>query len=156
MFFLNPNTEIASGLRRERKRLHLKQSEMANLLGISRFRQICYENGIIQPNLDYLRSAQRIGVDVFGIFCGDDANSGFTGATAFNDWPRLWVCAEAVEFFCARFAPSCSTSYRWKMVHQLYQAISKANDADGPESSSDHPSGPTLNNSGPAMAALEF
>lgn len=132
MFFLNSKTDVASGLRRERERLQLKQSEMADRLGISRSTQICYEKGSTEPTTGYLRSTQNIGVDVFKILYGDDKDSGSV------DWSRLQQCAEAVEFFCLRFAPSCPTSYRWKMIRELYQALPKGDEIEGPLSSSEN------------------
>lgn len=119
MFFLNSKTGVASSLRRERERLQLKQSEMADQLGVSRSTQICYEKGSTEPTTGYLRSTQSIGVDVFKVLYGE--NPGLTPV----DWPRLQQCAEAVEFFCLRFAPSCPTTYRWKMIRELYEALSK-------------------------------
>ncbi len=126
MFFLNSKVGIASSLRRERERLHLKQSEMADQLGVSRSTQICYEKGSTEPTTGYLRSAQSIGADVFSILYGDDVGSGSV------DWSRLQQCAEAVEFFCLRFAPSCPTTYRWKMIRELYQALPKSNEIEEP------------------------
>lgn len=111
---LNPKAMLGAFLREERERLRLRQSEMAEQLGVSRSTQICYENARTEPTTGYLRNAQLIGVDVFKVLYGPE------NKPTSIIWLRMQQSAEAVEFFCIRNAPTCPSHYRWQMIKTVY------------------------------------
>lgn len=137
---LNSRAALASRLREERERLRFHQTEMAERLGVSRSTQVCYEKASTEPTTGYIRAAQGLGVDAFKVLYGE--NAGFTPV----DWPRLQQCAEAVEFFCLRFAPSCPTTYRWKMIRELYEALSKTAESQSAQTAPENFAFDTLKN----------
>lgn len=120
--FKNIKDGISVRLRQARERLGMKQSELAGLTGVSRSTQIAYEKGSTAPTTDYLQAAERVGIDIQKLLFDrkEDAQNLIQ-----PDWKLIQECAENVEFFCLRFAPTCPSSFRWKMIAELYATIVK-------------------------------
>ncbi len=119
---------IGDRLREARVRLALKQSDLAAIGNISRATQVSYEAGTTEPTTAYLRQVQPSGIDIPFVLFGqshDDAKALLDGGLG-TDWQRLQQAYEHVDYFLMRFAPACPSSYRWKMVAELYAAIQQS------------------------------
>lgn len=62
---------VGSRLRKERERLGLIQTELAEKIGISRTSQQNYENDRRKPDTDYLSRVADLGVDVQYVITGE-------------------------------------------------------------------------------------
>lgn len=126
---LRIKANVGELLREARLQVGLKQSDLASAGGVARATQVGYEAGDSEPTTSYLRNVQQTSIDVPYVLFGKsteeiwNATSGAEGI----DWALMQSCHEDVEFFCMRFAPNCPQSYRWKMVAQIYRAISESN-----------------------------
>lgn len=58
-------------LKTERKRLKLRQVDLAALAGVTAQSQIQYEKGRMRPGADYLGAIARAGVDVVYVLTGE-------------------------------------------------------------------------------------
>ena len=120
---------VATRLREARELLGLKQAELATLTAISRSTQIAYEKGTTEPTTGYLQAAQRAGLDIDAVLFGPREEIDHAApppARGQPDWVLIQECCDTVDFFCLRFAPTCPASYRWKLIRQLYEALSAA------------------------------
>jgi len=123
--FFTLKAGIGDRLREARGRQALKQSDLAATGGISRATQVSYETGATEPTTAYLRQVQASGIDIPFVLFGhsnEETNTVFGGNSSI-DWQRLQQAYEHVDYFLMRFAPACPSSYRWKMVSELYTAI---------------------------------
>lgn len=126
--FFSLKERVGDRLREARGRLALKQSDLAAIGSISRATQVSYEAGTTEPTTAYLRQVQPSGIDIPFVLFGhsnDEANALLDGGAGI-DWQRLQQAYEHVDYFLMRFAPACPSSYRWKMVSELYAAIQQS------------------------------
>jgi transcriptional regulator with XRE-family HTH domain len=65
-----PFAEMGVRLKAERERLHLRQQDFANAVGVSKTTQFNYESGERAPDGDYLRKATALGVDALFVIAG--------------------------------------------------------------------------------------
>lgn len=63
-------SEISGRLTAERKRVQLRQIEMADLCGVGRATQVRYESGQSSPPADYLLKAATLGIDIAYVLTG--------------------------------------------------------------------------------------
>jgi transcriptional regulator with XRE-family HTH domain len=126
-------------LKEARNKIRFKQLEIAEIGQVSRATQVSYETDITEPNTGYLRRIQGAGIDIPYVLFGSTTEEilGQPNSNNHIDWPLLQQAFEDVEFFCVRHAPSCPSSYRWKLVSRLYDALQVAK-ASGTSSSADH------------------
>jgi transcriptional regulator with XRE-family HTH domain len=112
-------------LKLARMRLGISQTEMAKIGAVSRVTLVNYEKDLTEPNTAYLRRIQTTGIDIPFVLFGTSSHSpdGRSDGNAAVDWALLQQAFEDIEFFCVRHAPSCPSSYRWKLVAQLYDAL---------------------------------
>jgi len=127
-YFKPVRADIGDRLRVAREGLGLTQAELAQATGVSRATQINYERGDTEPTTAYLRAAQTQGIDVSDLLFGPSLLDAADLHSAATDWALVQLCAENVEFFCLRFAPTCPASFRWKMISQLYAILSAGKD----------------------------
>jgi transcriptional regulator with XRE-family HTH domain len=130
---------ISERLKSARLKLGFGQTQLAKIGMVTRITQVNYETGATEPNTAYLRRIQTTGIDIPYVLFGATTEEilGQTNSNNHIDWPLLQQAFEDVEFFCVRHAPSCPSSYRWKLVERLYDALQVAK-ASGTSSSADH------------------
>jgi len=126
--FFKLKAQVGDRLREARGRLELKQLDLAAIGGISRATQVSYESGTTEPTTTYLRQVQESGIDIPFILFGhsNDEAKAVLNQNQSIDWQRLQQAYEHVDYFLMRFAPACPSSYRWKMVSELYSAIQQS------------------------------
>lgn len=117
--------QIGDRLREARNRLALKQSDLADIGGISRATQVSYEAGTTEPTTAYLRQVQMSDIDIPYVLFGHSKNEAKEALNLGSsiDWSLLQQAYEHVDYFLMRRAPTCPGSYRWKMVSDVYAAI---------------------------------
>jgi transcriptional regulator with XRE-family HTH domain len=132
-------------LKEARRKLGLRQPELAEAGGVSRTAQVRYESGKTSPSFDYLRGIQSTGIDVPFVLFGCTSNDIAESIVKLKiqpsiDWEMVKQAYEDVDYFCSRHAPDCPPSYRWDMVAEIYGIHqSKANGVT-PNSSRDRQS----------------
>lgn len=110
-------------LKQARLRLGIKQSELAEIGGVSRATQVSYESNVTSPNTDYLRLVQSVGLDIPFVLFGDTDEQMNEDASEQIDWKLVQEAVEAVNFFCIKAAPNCPDSYKWQLVKKVYASI---------------------------------
>jgi transcriptional regulator with XRE-family HTH domain len=125
LLFFSIKEGIFHRLKEARTSIRFKQSEIAEIGQVSRATQVSYETDITEPNTGYLRRIQRTGIDIPYILFGVHAEELYPSIVSNKniDWELLQQAFEDVEFFCVKHAPSCPSSYRWKLVARLYESL---------------------------------
>jgi transcriptional regulator with XRE-family HTH domain len=123
--FLDIKDNLFERLRQARLKLGIKQSELAEIGGVSRATQVSYETNGTAPNTDYLRLVQSSGLDIPFVLFGNDASQVGVGASQI-DWDLIQESVEAVAFFCIKAAPNCPDSYKWQLIKKVYASLSES------------------------------
>ena len=123
--FFNLKDGVSLRLKEARTRIRFKQSEIAEIGQVSRATQVSYETDVTEPNTAYLRRIQSTGIDIPFVLFGitSDELNGSAVSSKNIDWSLLQQSFEDVEYFCTKHAPTCPSSYRWKLVANVYDAL---------------------------------
>lgn len=85
---------ISERLKEERNRLNLTQEDLSNLVGVSRRTQTNYENGLRNPDANYLAAIAKHGVDISYVLTGE--HSVFPGQMD-QEREEFYNCVREVE-----------------------------------------------------------